>query len=75
MHLNTPGAGNVAQTGSGAEVQQQRPSIEESTVLMFCGWLAADLPELHAVHPQVIADSWEHFKAQGGQFLARNGEG
>ena len=36
----------------------------EEVVLGFCGFLTADIPELHGVHPQKIADSWERFKGQ-----------
>lgn len=30
----------------------------------FCGFLTADLPELHGVHPGRVADSWARFHAQ-----------
>jgi hypothetical protein len=36
----------------------------ENFILGFCGFLTADIPELHGIHPQAIADSWERYKAR-----------
>lgn len=35
-----------------------------SDVMRFCGWLTADLHELHNTHPGTLSDSWERFRAQ-----------
>jgi hypothetical protein len=47
---------------------QQEPPISparmmDTAVLTFLGYLTADIPELHGVHPQRLADAWERFKA------------
>lgn len=49
----------------------------EAHILGFCGFLTADIPELHNVHPQRLADSWERFKARAGELSGfdQNGEG
>jgi hypothetical protein len=56
------------------------PAIDEALVYGFCGYLTADIPELHGIHPQKLADSWARFKAcvaDGfhGVFFDPNGEG
>jgi hypothetical protein len=56
------------------------PAIDESLVYGFCGYLTADIPELHGIHPQKLADAWNRFKAcvaDGfhGVFFDPNGEG
>lgn len=39
----------------------------EEFVVMFCGYLAADLPELHSLHPGKILASWNRFKETMGK--------
>jgi hypothetical protein len=57
------------------------PVVDEAIVIGFCGYLTADIPELHGIHPQKLADSWERFKARvaegfdGLQFEHENGDG
>jgi hypothetical protein len=47
--------------------------------LGFCGYLTADVPELHGIHPQRLADAWKRYTARvaDGSILgfAQNGEG
>lgn len=38
------------------------PSIREEVVTGFCGFLTADLPQLHGVHPNAVLTSWKRFK-------------
>jgi hypothetical protein len=57
--------------------EQPRRTTEE-LALGFCGFLTVDIPELHGMHPQRLADAWERFKVRAeelGQFFAPNGEG
>lgn len=53
-------------------------SHSDAMVLGFCGYLTASIPELHGVHPQKLADSWERFKTCAHEldgFFASTGEG
>jgi hypothetical protein len=50
--------------------------LDEASVIGFCGYVTADIPELHGVHPQRIFAAWERFKgACRSGFFARDGEG
>lgn len=47
-------------------MSRQQPTLSESDVEMFIGWLSADIPELHNVEIPRLADSWDRFKAKAG---------
>ena len=36
--------------------------LSEGEVIGFCGYLTAELPELHGIHPQRVLDAWSGYK-------------
>lgn len=45
-------------------------TIDEAEVIGFCGFLTAELPELHKIHPQRVLDAWERYKAARAEGFA-----
>lgn len=50
------------------EIKNKRDLIHsEQFVVMFMGYLTADIPELHVVEPPKILESWDKFKLEMGK--------
>lgn len=81
-----PNAAPPINCPAGADWRELQPqvvipkTIDEAEVIGFCGYLTAELPQLHGIHPQRVLDAWERYKAARasgftGLFIDQNGEG